>query len=605
MATGEEYTQSRFSMHGKFARRAGSEGRERATGRREPGLTACKKILRPIGLQEHDEESSESVREAFAPAQIEARMLQANNRARRYRKARLTLAACLALLFPVSIRPADTTSPAETLRQVQQLIQQGDLSAARHALTRALRDFPKEAGFYNLLGVVEAQQGNYRAAESNFKKAIAALPRFAGAYLNLGRLYQENTAKDAGAWKKGLETYEKLLAFQPDNVEANYQSAVLLLRRGSYRASLERLSRLPAADLAHPQALSIQCADYAGLGKQGEADAAAGRLLQSPGLSEVDILSLLPTLAEHHREDLAGRLLEGLAGRQLASFDSWRALGLLYERQGKLDRARDTLEKAGQLQPNSVPLLLELARVANRQQDRTAALGYLAHARELEPQNAGIHFFWGMVCIEQNLAEEAYRSLKKAVSLEPNNGYYNYALGAVAMQREEASEAIPYFRKYCELKPQDPRGRLALGAAYFNSHDNEEARKEISAIAQYPETAAAAHYYLGRLANQDGDFPAAVRELQLALKANPAYADAYAELGLLHLKQREYAQAEQALQKSLELNPEGYTANLNLMILYQRIKDARADAQTKRFEEVKKKRAERAKEFLRTIEVRP
>jgi tetratricopeptide (TPR) repeat protein len=210
-----------------------------------------------------------------------------------------------------------------------------------------------------------------------------------------------------------------------------------------------------------------------------------------------------------------------------------------------------------------------------------------------------------MVCVKMNLAEEAYEALKKAVSLDPNNAYYNYAMGAVVLQRDGAGEAISYFRKYCELKPHDPRGRLALGSAYFASHDDESAEKIIITVASDPETAAGAHYYLGRIANQKGNYPEAIAQLQMALKAYPNYAEAYAEMGLVHLKQKDYPGARDDLQKALAINPDSYTANLNLMILYQRIKDPKADEQAKRFEQVRQERAERVKDFLRTIQVRP
>ena len=86
---------------------------------------------------------------------------------------------------------------------------------------------------------------------------------------------------------------------------------------------------------------------------------------------------------------------------------------------------------------------------------------------------------------------------------------------------------------------------------------------------------------------------------------SPNYADAHAELGRVRLNRKEYSLAEKELLRALEIDPNNYTANLNLMVLYQRTKDPRAKAQASRFGEVKKRRAERAKEFLRTIEVRP
>ncbi len=515
------------------------------------------------------------------------------------------MAAYLAALLVSFSVAVGSTSPVEIIQRVQQLIQRGNLGEARNQLSQALKAFPGHAGLYDLLGVVEAQEGNYLAAESDFRKAIQLDPRLTGAYLNLGHLYQKNADRDRDAVKEALETYRRLLRFDPRNTEANYQSAVLLQDHGSFKASLLHLDRLPAPAQERAQALAVRLADHVGLGERSQAEGLASLLLTRFDLTEADVVSILPTLEANHAVDLEERLLEGLAGRQLASAGTLYQLGLVLERRGKLDQARETFEKVAGLEPNTTVVLVELARVANQLHDYKGALGYLAHARELEPKNAGIHFLWGMICVEENLAEEAYQALKKAVSLDPNNANYNYALGSVILQRDEPNEAIACMQKYCELKPRDPRGHLGLGAAYYYSHDLEEAKKEFSSVTQYPETAPVAHYFLGRLANQEGDLTTAVRELRMALEASPNYADAYAELGLLYMKQREYTHAEEALRQSLELNPEGYPANLNLMILYQRTKDPRAEAQAKRFKEVEKERAKRARDFMRTIEVRP
>ena len=520
------------------------------------------------------------------------------------RRQLLLLAAILLVSAPAA-GAAPQARAADELQQVPQLIQSGKLGEAKSLLSEYLKTNPTHPGALNLLGVVEAQEGDYRGAEASFEKAIAADPRFTGPYLNLGRLYQENPSKDPQAWKKGAATYERLLKFEPGNPEASYQGALLRMQLGDYAASLVHLSHLPRELQERAQALAVRCADYAALQNRTQADATQEQLLASPDLVEADVTSILPILASRKDTSLALKLLRGLETRQLASFDSLHSLGLQYRSAGRLAEARQALEAAAQLQPNSVPALLDLARVADDQKDYTGALGYLAHARELEPNNGSIHFFWGIVCIEQDLAEEAYQSLKKAVALDPHNAYYNYALGVVTMQRKEASESIPYLKKYCELKPHDPRGRLALGVAYFNSLDDESAEKVLSTMANDPQTAAGANFYLGRIANRQSRYPEALRHLKLALQAQPNYADAYAELGLIHLKQREYAPAEEALEKALKLRPDSYAANLNLMILYQRTKNPKAEEQSKRFEQLKEERAQRANEFIRTIEVRP
>ncbi len=522
--------------------------------------------------------------------------------------AKIKAGVFLILFFTCPHVGADSSGAAEILRIVTQLIQQGDLLAAREKLVRAIKDHPAEAGFYNLLGVVEVQQGNYSSAEASFLQAIARAPQSPGAYLNLGRLYQEKSSRDPAALNKALATYLKLLRHRPDDVEANFQSALLFEHQGEFRRSVDHLLRLPASAQQRAQALAVRCADHVGLGEFSRARELAARLLDCSDLAEADVLTGLRVLEPRRGKDsdeLQIILLAGLVRRGLASTDSLRRLALMHERLGQLDQAREMFERAATESSVSVELLLDLARLAYKQRDHQGALGYLAHARDLKPENAGIHFFFGMVCIELDLGGEAYQSLSKAVSLEQGNPYYNYAMGAVALHRRDPSEAIPYFRKYRELKPEDPRGRLALGMAYVESADLDSARKELEEAIAHPEAAAGAYYFLARLLRQEGKLSEAVDAVQRSLAANPDYADAHAELGLLRFRQREYELAGKALRRALELDPSNYQGNFTLLMLYRRTGDERAEAQGRRFEEVKARRLQKTQDFLRTIEIRP
>ena len=44
--------------------------------------------------------------------------------------------------------------------------------------------------------------------------------------------------------------------------------------------------------------------------------------------------------------------------------------------------------------------------------DLRGALGYLAHARDLQPAHGGVHFFFGIVCMDLDLGVEAHNALK-------------------------------------------------------------------------------------------------------------------------------------------------------------------------------------------------
>jgi tetratricopeptide (TPR) repeat protein len=491
----------------------------------------------------------------------------------------------------------------EALLRSQQLIERGDLAGARKELTAAMERFPSEPGVYNLLGVVEVQTGAIDAAEHAFQKAVQLAPRFTGAYLNLGRLYQEHPDRSNAA-QRGIDVYRSILAYDPGHAEANYQAAILLLHQRSHRASVAHLDRLPPEAQGRAQVLALRCAAYAGMADGKRAAEVGGRLAAAPDLTEPDVVQILPVLDSSDGLDIAVGLLEALSRRGLASTDSIRRLGLLQERKTNYPQARQALERAAQSGP-SVPVLLDLARVAYKQQDREGALGYLAHARDLDPKNAGVHFFFGIVCIELEVPFDAQDSLRKAVELDPGNAWYHYALGAVLVQTSDPNEAVPHLRRFVELKSGEPHGRFALAYAYFSTGQAELARNEFESIVQAPETAAGAHYFLGRIALEDGNDAQALAELEKAIAADAEYADAYAELGLYHLQQGDLDVAERQLRRALELDPDGLRANFNLLRLYQRQGDPRAPEQQARFEDVKKKRQEKQIYLLRRVVVKP
>jgi tetratricopeptide (TPR) repeat protein len=502
-------------------------------------------------------------------------------------------------------RQSQTSARDQKILLIQQLIQERDLQKARLELAEAANQYPADAGFDNLLGIVEAQQGDYVAAENSLRRAITKDPKLTGAYLNLGRLYQENAAIDPQAVRKALDVYRHVLEYDAANAEANYQTAVLWLHQGLYQNSLDYVSRLPAENQSGAPILSIRCADYAGLSNRKGADDAAGQLLAAPDFSEPDAQQALLGLVAGKRDDLIVALLENLQGRQRLGSASLESLGLAYEHLNRLAEARAALEKSFAAGKPSVALLLKLARVARLQKDYQGALGYLAHARDLEPGKASLHYYFGLVCVDLSLIAEARDSFAKAVELEADNADYNYAMGAASAFRQDPAEAVPYFEKYLKLKPQDPRGKLALGAALFRAKDYEHALPWLKQSARTTETATRAHYYLGAMALEEGRLDEAFVELQEALKAEPDFPDARAELGRWYLNRKDYQQAEKQIQLALKIEPDHYAANFYLLTLYTRTKDAKQEAQAKRFDELKKLLAEKNQEFLRIVEVRP
>ena len=275
-----------------------------------------------------------------------------------------------------------------------------------------------------------------------------------------------------------------------------------------------------------------------------------------------------------------------------------------YEHDGQLSNARELHETLVSLDTANPSPLLELARIAQRQNDFKGALGYLAPTfAHLQPDSAPIHFFFGIVCIELDLPVEAKKSLQKALDLDPENAVYNYARGSVELQGRSAWQAIPYFKKFVAAQPNDQRGHFALGVAEFASQDYEAASREMTSAATARETAAGAQYFLGRIAKAEGDWAAAAEHLQKSIDADPAYADSHAELGLARMHLNDLTRARKEIDRALALNPDSYIANGNLLTLFRRTKDPLVPSQEQRLRDLDSKRSEKQELMLRTIEI--
>ncbi len=500
------------------------------------------------------------------------------------------------IAYPSDLTPVD-------INRLKDLISRKDLQQARMELELAIRKQPNSADLFDLLGVVEASEGNLSAAENDFRRSIELDPHLVGAYLNLAHVYQQQIGRKDGMKEKASATYRSLLEIDPYNIEANFQLSLLFEQAHDFRASLVHLDRLPSALQTESRTRLVRIADNAGLGNWTIVNREVANFVFDQSIAESDILVILPLLRGTRGQRAGIKLLEALDRNGGASWAGLYHLGMLYESVGQLEKARSVLERAVQTAPNLIPILLRLARVADQQKDYNGALGYLAHARDIDPSDANIHFFFGLVCVEANLGEEAYRSLQKAVELNPQNPYYDFALGAVILVRDDPHPAVAYFKKYCLAKPQDPRGTLALGVAYFYSHDLDSAKKEFEKATRYERTSAAAHYFLGRIANMEGKLDQAEVEINRSLRKDPDYPDALTERGILCMKQQRYGAAEAALETALQKDPTNYRANLNLMMLYERTHDSRARSQRLRFMKLEETRSQTAREFLRSIRI--
>ncbi len=510
-----------------------------------------------------------------------------------------------ALCLATSLFAATPHDQNAAILSIQDLIARGELDSASRQLSTALVAYPKSGGLYNLRGIVNIQQGRTTEAESDFAKAIDLDPGLLSAYLNLGRVYQSRAGSEPVFADKAVAAYERALKISPQSNEAHYQLALLNEWRGSFAQSLAHLSALSAPETKQARVLALKCADLAALGRAAQAGNAAQELVKASDLQEDDVLSILPVLEKNGKDELTSTIIAGLAARGLASSEALQHLAGANERLGQFASARGTLEQIARTKPADAAPLIDLARVAYKQGDREGALGYLAHARDLDPRNPTVHFVFGMIALEMRLPLEAKASVSKALEIEPDRPDFNYGMAIVLLHGHDTSDAIPYFQKLLSLKKDDARGHYGLGIAYYYSGNYDQSKKEMLEAETSAVTASGAYYFLGRIAKLGGDEPEAEAQFRQSLQKDPGYADAHAELALILIHSRRYTEAKKELDRALQLDPENFSGNTNLLVLYQRTKDPRASAQADKLHTLEKKRDDLQELLYRRIEVRP
>ena len=522
----------------------------------------------------------------------------------RFSRCWIEAAAALVLL---AILPVQSQNPAveKTLLAIQESIQSGNQPAAMQQIASALSRFPKEAGFYNLRGVIYAQREELQQARKDFQQAVRLAPGLIPAWQNLARACQLIPGQDASAVACAVDAWQHVLRARPVDVEARSSLATVLEWQGKFADSLRELARLNETDAARPAMRALRCADLAGLRRIPEALAVAKRLVQSPDYSRVDANAIFPVLTTPADAPIAILLVEALDARGDATPPGLKRLAEAYEQTNRLADARKTLERIAVEEPGNVDYLYALGRVAYAQRDLEGCLGYLAHVRDLTPNDARVHFLFGLVTMQMELPVEARKSVEKALALDPKNPDYSFALGSVILSSGDGATAAKYIKDFIAARPDEARGHFALGVAYFSSNDYDECRKEMQIAGKDPKLEAGAEFFLGRIDRLEDNLDTAAAHLERTTRLSPSFAEGFVELARVRLRQERIDEARANLDRALKLDPDSFQANAALVLLYQKTHDPRLAEQGARLRKLDADRSKRQELMLRTIEVKP
>ncbi len=385
---------------------------------------------------------------------------------------------------------------------------EGDMDNSFRIYEKMLEYFPDNYVGYYYIGEIYGVKADYDKAEEAFLKSLELSPSLDEARLELvkiyrltkqehkritmleqildrnpdniisaielGILYNKNDAAKAGSLLKGLgerslndpnvvgtvlrylilqkRTDDALIVLDgmsagvQGNSEIAYASAIVYYEKGNMNRALENFKAVKSDTRFYKNSLLHMAIIYY---NNNDFDTGIEMLKEAmPQVPDTTKLELIPYLVSFYKEKEMTEESIQLIGEGLLldpeNTDLLFELGVIYDRQGNVDRAIE-----------------EMKAVLNLNPEHADALNYLGYSYA----DKGIKL------------DEAEAMIKKALGYKPDNGYIIDSLGWVYFKKGLFEEALPQLKRAVELIPDDPVVLEHLGDIYIQMNDPATALK--------------------------------------------------------------------------------------------------------------------------------
>jgi len=431
----------------------------------------------------------------------------------------------------INLRQAVARAPTHAgARQLlaQTYLRLGQPAKARETLQPLVeKGMPTNPQLLLLAGETYLANGDVKAASAYYQAASSAgQAQGVAAKTRLGQI-----ALATGRSDEGFRELEAASELDPGQYQADLAIIAGHLRRNELDKAMAAVQALEKKQPNNP--LTFQMYGLVHLAKR---DVPAARRnfdkaleLQPNYLPAAYNLGMLD-LAEKRPED-ARKRYEAMIAKDDKNDQLYLALADLQARTGAEPKAiGETLQRAVNANPQSVPARLALIEFQLRNKDTKAAL----------------------------------TAAQSAVAAMPNEPRIVEASGVALEAVGEINQAIETFNKLATLQPQSPQPLLRLAGLYVRQKDNSNA---IDALRRAQKLAPNARDLVPQLvqvylaANRPED---ALREARALQKSDPKFAGGYALEGDIYLSQRKFAQAEKPYREALRIEPKAEAVAIRL-----------------------------------------
>ncbi len=248
------------------------------------------------------------------------------------------------------------------------------------------------------------------------------------------------------------------------------------------------------------------------------------------------------------------------------SMDSLQAkyyslLAKIYFEKEEFTRAVQVLEKAHQLLPDDIDLMLHAARyyyVIGEGQRSITLLDSVLMKNVFNPQ---AYFYKGMIFKEIGDTAKAISNFQTAAEQDPKV-YEAYMQLGLMFSAKKDRIAVDYFNNALKVDSNSQEAQYGIGMFYQNIEDYSKAKEAYRRmIIRFPQSKLA-YYNMGYIYFQEDSMDKAERSFEHALEVAPDYTEAYYMRGLCAERKKDSKSAEYYYRQALNLNP-GYKLALD------------------------------------------
>ena len=419
-------------------------------------------------------------------------------------------------------------TPGQTqagLTLINMYMRSGQAAKAISVAENLVKQFPQNAGFFNLLGMARGQGGNEAAAKTAFEQALKLDDSLIAAKLNLARLEIATKAYDAATARLTaiLKTDEK-------NAEAMYEMAVISERRGETPDAQRWLEK--ANDLSGPKELRWGLALLNFFLRTGHLDLAlqAAKRLSSKAPDNLQVLMAYGR-TQLAMGDPIGAKSSLTSATRFADYNAPQQveIAMLQLAANNLDGASYSLDKALSGQPDFLPAMALMADIELRKNDPVKAEKRARDIVAKYPQRAIGYSIFGDVARSRGQTAAAIDNYRRGHQTEPSTETLLRLLGALSLQ-DNGKPAIQLGEQWINTHPKDIAVRKVVGDAYARAGNFALARSNYESVLKLAPDDSGVLNNLANVLLRLKD-PAAIKIAEQALAKNPGNPNAIDTLG--------------------------------------------------------------------------